>query len=449
MGKRATILVVDDENGVRQSFNMSLKDGYNVLLAATGKEAIDIFTATAVDLILLDIRLPDIHGLDLLGRLKELDPNTEIIMVTAVKEIQSAVKAIKLGAYEYVVKPFMVADVLILIERALEKSRLVKEVAYLRNELERHKPFEKMVGRDKKMRDIFDLISTVSESDGTVLIQGESGTGKELVARAIHNRSPRKNDPFIVINCAAIPSGLMESELFGYYKGAFTGASRTTMGKIEMAGRGTVFLDDINTLDLNMQAKLLRVIQEKELERLGGAKVINVDVRFVAASNRDLGKMISEQQFREDLYYRLNVFPIKLPPLRERRADIPLLLNYFLERHARKTGRPAQRFSAKATTVLTRYDWPGNVREIENLIERLATINRKAVIDVEDMSSPETGLGEFKGMELKDAVKAFEKKYISEVLQGTEGSRKNAAEALGIHRNTLLMKMNELGIRTK
>ncbi|MBW1783049.1 MAG: sigma-54-dependent Fis family transcriptional regulator [Deltaproteobacteria bacterium] len=298
MKKNATILVVDDENGVRQSFNMVLKDGYNVLLAATGEEAIDIFTKAAVDLILLDIRLPDIDGLDLLGRLKELDPNTEIIMVTAVKEIQSAVKAIKLGAYEYVLKPFVVDDVLTLIARALEKGRLVKEVTYLRTELERYKPFERMVGNDSKMRQIFDLISTISESDGTVLIQGESGTGKELVARAIHNRGPRRNQPFVVINCAAIPSSLMESELFGYCKGAFTGAVRTTMGKLEIAHGGTVFLDDVNTLDFNMQAKLLRVIQEKEVERLGGTKVIQVDVRFVAASNKDLNELIPRDSLK-------------------------------------------------------------------------------------------------------------------------------------------------------
>jgi two-component system response regulator AtoC len=449
MNKKATILVVDDENGVRQSFNMVLKDAYSVLLAATGKEAIDVFTTAAVDLILLDIRLPDIDGLDLLEKLKELDPNTEIIMVTAVNEIQPAVKAIKLGAYEYVVKPFVVADVLTLIERALEKGRLVKEVTYLRTELERFKPFEQMVGKDRKMRDIFELISTISDSYGTVLIQGESGTGKELVARAIHNRSPRKNHPFVVINCAAIPSGLMESELFGYCKGAFTGATRATMGKIEIANRGTVFLDDVNTLDINMQAKLLRVVQERELERLGGTKVIKVDVRFVAASNRDLKKLISEEQFREDLFYRLNVFPVRLPPVRERRGDIPLLLNHFLERHAKRTGRPTKRFSEKATKTLMRYDWPGNVREIENLVERLATITKKSVIDVEDMSSPQIGLGEFKGMELKDAVKAFEKKFISEVLQGADGSRKMAAETLGIHRNTLLLKMNELDIQMR
>lgn len=449
MNKRAAILVVDDENGVRQSFNMVLKDGYDVLLAANGKEAIDIFTKNAVDLILLDIRLPDIDGLDLLGKLKEIDPNTEIIMVTAIKEIQTAVKAIKLGAYEYVIKPFVVDDVLTLISRALEKSRLIKEVAYLRTELARHKPFEKMVGQDRKMRELFDLISTISESDGTVLVQGESGTGKELVARAIHNRSLRMNHPFVVINCAAIPSTLMESELFGHYRGAFTGASRTTMGKIEIANRGTVFLDDINTLDFSMQAKLLRVIQEKEFERLGGNKVIKVDVRFVAASNKDLKELISQEQFREDLYYRLNVFPIKLPALRERRGDIPLLLNHFLELYSKKTGKPVNRFSKGAINTLMRYDWPGNVRELENLVERLATITKKMVIDVQDMSSPNIGLGEFKGMELKDAVNSFQKKYVSEVLESVEGSRKRAAETLGIHRNTLLIKINELGIQAK
>ena len=449
MNKRATILVVDDENGVRQSFNMVLKDGYDVLMAANGKEAIDIFTKNAIDLILLDIRLPDIDGLDLLGKLKEIDPNTEIIMVTAVKEIQTAVKAIKLGAYEYVIKPFVVDDVLTLISRALEKGRLIKEVTYLRTELERYKPFEKMVGKDRKMRELFDLISTISESDGTVLVQGESGTGKELVARAIHNRSLRMNHPFVVINCAAIPSTLMESELFGHYKGAFTGASRTTMGKIEIANRGTVFLDDINTLDFSMQAKLLRVIQEKEFEKLGGNKVIKVDLRFVAASNKDLKELISQEQFREDLYYRLNVFPMKLPPLRERRGDIPLLLNHFLERYSKKRGKPAKRFSEGAINTLMRYDWPGNVRELENLVERLATITKKMVIDVQDMSSPNIGLGEFKGMKLKDAVNAFQKKYVSEVLEDVEGSRKRAAETLGIHRNTLLIKMNELGIQVK
>ncbi len=446
MKKKATILVVDDERGVRHSFNMVLKDVYEVLLASSGQEAVDILTKSSVDLILLDIRLPDINGLDLLERFKEMEPNTEVIMVTAVKEIQTAVKAIKLGAYEYVVKPFVVDDVLTLIHRALEKGRLVKEVAYLRSELERYVPFEKMVGKDRRMAEIFEYISTISESDGAVLIQGESGTGKELVARAIHNRSPRKHYPFVVINCAAIPSTLMESEIFGYYRGAFTGAARTTMGKLEIADKGTVFLDDADILDTNMQAKLLRVIQEKEFERLGGNKVIKIDVRFVAASNKDLKELMSQGQFREDLFYRLNVFPIKLPALRERKGDIPLLLDHFLEMYSRKTGKPPKRFSEKAVEALMRYHWPGNVRELENLVERLATVTKKSIIHVQDVSWPATNTKKLKKMKLKDAVHTFEKRYIREVLDNAGGSRKAAAEILGIHRNTLLAKMNELGL---
>lgn len=442
---KATILVVDDEHGVRQSFNIVLKDEYNVLLAGTGAEAIDIFTKNTTDLILLDIRLPDIDGVDLLEKLKEIDPNTEIIMVTAVKEIPTAVKAIKLGAYEYVSKPFVVDEVLALINRALEKRNLVREVSYLRSELERYHPFEKMVGNDKAIRAIFDLISTISKSDGPVLIQGESGTGKELVARALHNLNSKEKRPFVVINCAAIPSTLMESEIFGHIRGAYTGATSTTLGKLELAHRGTVFLDDIDTLDINMQGKLLRVIQEKEFERLGSTKVIRFDSRFVAASNRDLRELISQGMFREDLFYRLNVFPVKIPPLRERKGDIPLLLDHFLELHYRKTGKPAKRFSKEAINFLKKYDWPGNVRELENLVERLSTIVKKPVIHIQDVTMYSMGLRQTKGIKLKDAVNVFEKKYIAEVLESSEGNRQKAAEVLGIHRNTLLAKMNESG----
>jgi DNA-binding NtrC family response regulator len=445
MNNKATILVVDDEHGVRQSFNIVLKDEYNVLLAGTGAEAIDIFTKNTIDLILLDILLPDINGVDLLEKLKEIDPNTEIIMVTAVKEIPTAVKAIKLGAYEYVNKPFVVDEVLTLINRALEKRNLVREVSYLRSELERYHPFEKMVGNDKSIRAIFDLISTISKSDGPVLIQGESGTGKELVARAIHNLNSKEKRPFVVINCAAIPSTLMESEIFGHIRGAYTGATSTTLGKLELANRGTVFLDDIDTLDINMQGKLLRVIQEKEFERLGSTKVIRFDSRFVAASNRDLRELIYQGIFREDLFYRLNVFPVKIPSLRERKGDIPLLLDHFLELHYRKTGKPAKRFSKEAINFLKKYDWPGNVRELENLVERLSTIVKKPVIHIQDVTQFSMGLRQSKGMKLKDAVNVFEKKYIAEALESAEGSRQKAAEVLGIHRNTLLAKMNESG----
>jgi len=444
MSKKAAILVVDDENGIRQSFNMLLKDNYTVLLVGTGKEAIDIFTKNPVDLILLDILLPDINGIDLLEKLMETDPNVEIIMVTAVNEIQTAVKAIKLGAYEYIIKPFEVDDVLILINRALEKKRLVQEVAYLRNALEMYHPFEKMVGKDKKMKKIYDLISTISQSDGTVLIQGESGTGKELVARAIHNRSPRRNHPFVVINCAAIPPTLMESKIFGHNRGAFTGATSTSIGKLEVASRGTVFLDDIDSLDTNMQAKLLRIIQEKEFERLGSTKVVKADVRFVTASNKNLKELISQEKFREDLYYRLNVFPVNIPPLRDRKQDIPLLLTHFLELHARNTGHAPKKFSEKAVKELMEYEWPGNVRELQNLVERLVTITKGSVIHLRDASTFSIPMvkREIKDLMLKEAVHIFEKQYISEVLDIVNGNKKKAAEKLGVHRNTLMGKLN-------
>ncbi|NQT69205.1 MAG: sigma-54-dependent Fis family transcriptional regulator [Desulfobacteraceae bacterium] len=445
---RSTILVVDDEHGVRQSFNMVLKDEYNVLLAGTGEEMTEIFTKNSVDLILLDILLPDGNGLDLLANLKETDPNVEIIMVTAVNDVQAAVKAIKLGAYEYIIKPFVVDEVLTVIKRAFEKRSLKKEVAYLRNELERYQPFEAMVGQDKKMLEIFDLISTISKSDGTVLIQGESGTGKELVARAIHNRGPRKNNPFVVINCAAIPATLMESEIFGYNRGAFTGASNTSIGKLEISDKGTVFLDDIDSLDINMQAKLLRIIQEKEFERLGSNKIIKVDVRFVAASNKDVNIMISQNKFREDLFYRLNVFPIKLPPLRARKDDIPLLLNHFIKLNAQNSGKPPKKISERAMKVLIDYHWPGNVRELQNLVERLCTITKDIVIRLEDVAPDNVNKTDIKDMTLKEAVSLFEKGYISETLESVSWNRKKTADKLGIHRNTLLAKTTELGLNS-
>jgi len=448
MKKNHTILVVDDENGVRQSFKMVLKDDYNVLLSDTGHQALDIFTKNKVDLILLDILLPDAGGLDLLEKFKEADPNTEIIMVTAVNEIQTAVKAIKLGAYEYIIKPFVVDDVLTVIKRAMEKRSLIKEVAYLKDELERYCPFEKMVGKDEKMRKIFELISIVSQSDGAVLIQGESGTGKELVARAIHNRGSRRKEPFVVINCSAIPDTLMESKIFGHNRGAFTGATHTSVGKLEIADKGTIFLDDIDSLDINMQAKLLRIIQEKEFERLGSTKVIKVDVRFVASSNKELKKLISQNDFREDLYYRLAVFPIELPPLRKRKGDVPLLLNHFLELNFMHTGNPPKIFSEKAVDILTEYDWPGNVRELQNLVERLFVITKGPVIHLTDISNFTIAKRKIKDLPLKQAVSAFEKNYISEVLQSVTGNRKKAAERLGIHRNTLLSKILELGLNT-
>lgn len=440
------ILVVDDERGVRESFNMLLKEDFTVLFADTGAAAEELFRKHSVDVVLLDIRLPDADGLELLEAFKERDPLTEVIMVTAVKEIQSAVRAIKMGAYEYVVKPFSVEEVRTVIGRAIEKRNLVRELTYLRTELDRIHGFEEMVGRDPKMLDVYEMISTISQSEGTVLIQGESGTGKELVARAIHNRSDRRRFPFVVINCAAIPPTLMESEVFGHVKGAFTGATSTRSGKLEIANRGTVFLDDIDSLDVNMQAKLLRVIQEKELERLGDSKVVRLDVRFLASSNKVVEELVEQERFREDLYYRLNVLPIHLPPLKERKSDIPLLVDHFLGRLSRKTGKPPKKMTERAVQVLMSYDWPGNVRELQNLVERMITVTAGPVIDLEDLDPAFQKRAISEGMSLKEAVAAFERQYIGQILAQCSSNRTKAAEKLGIHRNTLISKIQDLGL---
>jgi DNA-binding NtrC family response regulator len=440
---KKSILVVDDEYGVRESFNLVLSDDYEVFLAESGKEATEIFTKNTIDLILLDIMLPQVSGLDLLRQFKDLDPDVEIIMVSAVKDVETAVKAMKYGAYDYVVKPFIVDDIKNIIARAIEKHHLIREVTYLRDELERYYPFEQIVGKDRKMMEIFDLISTLSNSDGAILIQGESGTGKELIARAIHKLDSRHNHPFVVINCAAIPATLMESEIFGHNKGAFTGASSNKIGKLEIADKGIVFLDDVDLLDIGMQAKLLRVIQEKEFERLGSTKVIKIDVRFIAATNKKLKHLIENEEFREDLYYRLNVFPIDIPPLRERREDIPILLDHFLGKYAKNSGRSPKRFSKSALKILTdHYDWPGNVRELQNLVERLSTITRGNIIYPRSISAFNVTKKEIKDMPLKEAVDVFEKQLIAEALERSGGSRKEAARILGIHRNTLQKKFS-------
>ncbi len=444
--KAAKILVVDDDRSVRQALSAAFGDSYEVLQAACGEEALNIVRQNTVDLVLLDILLPDVDGVVLIRKLKNTDPHLEITMVTAVREIKTAVKAIKAGAYEYVVKPFAVDEVRNVIHRVLEKRRLTREVACLRLGLESYKPFENMVGRDEKMRHIFQYISTVARNDETVLVQGESGTGKELVARAIHNLSHRWNKPFTVVNCAAVPLTLMERELFGHNRGAFTNATRTVPGKLETAEGGTVFLDDIDTIDTNTQAKLLRVIQHKEFERLGGNKTIRANIRFVASSNRDLKSLIREGLFREDLFFRLNVFPVHLPPLRHRRNDIPLLVNHFLQRH-RENGRqiPA-RFSKEALKKLIRYDWPGNVRELENLILHVCAITHRSVISAQDLPLNQTPTAGTGIRPLKKAVEDFERTYIGDVLEQFNGSRRETAKRLDIHRNTLQAKISRLGL---
>ena len=445
-GHSYSILIVDDEKGVRESLRMVLQDDYKLYTAKNGKEAIRIFESRAIDIVLLDIMLPDIDGRHLIPDFKQIDESADIIMVTAVKDLQSGIDAIKNGAHDYLVKPFEVENVKDIVAKAIKKKKLLKEIILLKREVGQCRPMENMVGHTPEMQNVFQLIATVAPSDGTVLLQGESGTGKELVARAIHDQSGRAQNPFVVINCGAIPSTLMESELFGHRRGAFTGASADCAGKLEIANTGTVFLDDIDSLSIKMQAKLLRVIQQKEFERIGTHRIIQADIRIIASSNQDLLSLVEQNQFRQDLYYRLNVLPISLPPLRERMDDIPLLLDHFLHAYAKRRGGAVKQLTQAAVDHLSAYHWPGNVRELENFIERICTINPERTIRLANLP-PLAVLGaQREGHSLRDAVQAFEKQYIQGVLASTDGNKTEAARRLGIHRNTLLTKTKELGI---
>ncbi len=445
-GHSYSILIVDDEKSVRESLRMVLQDDYKLYTAKTGREALRIFESRAIDIVLLDIMLPDIDGRNLIPDFKQIDDSVDIIIVTAVKDLQSGIDAIKNGAYDYLVKPFAVENVRDIVAKAVKKKKLLKEIILLKQEVGQCRPTENMVGRTPEMQNVFQLITTVASSDGTVLIQGESGTGKELVARAIHDQSERAQNPFVVINCAAIPSTLMESELFGHRRGAFTGASADCAGKLEIANTGTVFLDDIDSLSIKMQAKLLRVIQQKEFERIGTHRIIQADIRFIASSNRDLLSLVEQNHFRQDLYYRLNVLPIFLPTLRERVDDIPLLLDHFLHAHAKRRGGAVKQLTPAAVDHLCAYHWPGNVRELENFVERICTINPERIIRLANLP-PLVVIGTQKEKRsLRDAVLAFEKQYIQSVLGATNGNKSEAARRLGIHRNTLLTKTKELGI---
>ena len=454
--RRGTVLVVDDEEGVRASVRAILEETCDVLEAANGAQALEVMKAHEIDLVMLDQRMPGEAGIDVLPRIKAADPSTVVVIATAVRELRTAVEALKRGAYDYLTKPFDVDDILMLAQRALDKRALEREVLYLRSALAGGAPdagglagsFERMVGRHPEMARIYQLITQIASTPTTVLITGESGTGKELVARAIHARSERRGQPFVAVNVAAIPEALVESELFGHERGAFTGAHAKKLGRFELAHGGTVFLDEIGTLRLDLQAKLLRVLQEREIERLGGVRAIPVDVRIVAATNVNLKDAVRARAFREDLYYRLNVVPIHVPPLRERREDIGPLAQYFVRKIARECGRDVRGVSAGALEVLTRYDWPGNVRELENVLHRAVVLTRSQVIYLQDVpldvAMPETGsrVGEDTGPPLRDALEQFERQYILRVLEGVGWNVSHAARRLGVHRNTVLTKLS-------
>jgi DNA-binding NtrC family response regulator len=453
---RSSILIVDDDAGVRDSFETVLAKDYDLVFATQGPEALRILSARDVNLVLLDIRMPGMDGIEVLRRIKEVNDQTEVVVVTAVKSLKTAVEAIKLGASDYITKPFDIHDILALIKRVMEKQELLKEVLYLRSEVAWDRRFENLVGRNARMQEIYALITRIADNNATVLLNGESGTGKEVLARAIHQQSNRAQRPFVAVNCAAIPSELLESELFGHEKGSFTGAIATKVGKFELATGGSLFLDEVGSMRLDLQAKILRALQEREIERVGGTRIIKIDVRVIAATNRDLKKAVEEDTFREDLYYRLNVVPITLPPLRQRRDDIPLLVEHFITKYNREFTRKVKGFSAGATAALYQYEWPGNVRELENVIERAVALAQSETISLRELPLDISILSrdmiqdvQRDGLSLREARNHFERQYILNILEKVQWNQTEAARVLGLHRNTLLWKLQRLGIDSR
>ncbi len=451
MTKRASILVVDDEEGARAALEVILEDNYRVIGASSGREALRILKTQKVDAMLLDLNMPGMDGIETLTRVKEIDDNVDVIMVSAVDKASKAVEALKLGAYDYITKPFEPDDIYQAIERALDRRRLKREVEYLKSELDQYQGERRIITKNKKMLEVLDLIERVAHTNSTVIIYGESGTGKELVARAIHEKGPRKSFPFVAVNCGAIPSELMESEFFGHEKGAFTGATKRRLGKFEFADGGTLFLDEIATLPQSLQVKLLRVIQERRIERVGSNVSIDVDVRIIAATNVDLKEEVSKGRFRSDLYYRLNVVPIHLPPLRERKEDIPLLIHNFLKKFSKAFNKPIKGISPDALDILINYHWPGNIRELENLVERMVVLATGDTITLRDLpvevfTTPDLLPSSLDKVGLKEACQSFEKRIILECLKKTGWNQTKAARLLKIHRNTLIAKMKGLGI---
>jgi len=451
------VLIVDDEEQMRELLAKVLeKNGYQVTTAGDGGQALTLLEKEPMDLVVTDVRMPGLDGMEALKAIKELNPEIVVIIMTAFGSIDQAVQAVKEGAYDYINKPFKIDEMLLTIKKALEERRLRHEVTALRHELHTRYHFENLIGKSRAMQEVFSLIEQVASSRSTMMIYGKSGTGKELVARAIHYNSLRANKAFVPVNCAAIPSELLESELFGHEKGSFTGAIATKVGKFELATGGSLFLDEVGSMRLDLQAKILRALQEREIERVGGTRTIKIDVRVIAATNRDLKKAVEEGTFREDLYYRLNVVPITLPPLRQRRDDIPLLVEHFIAKYNREFNRRVKGFSAGATAALYQYDWPGNVRELENVIERAVALAQSESISLRELPLDISILGrdmiediQKVGLSLRQARSHFEKQYILNILEKVQWNQTEAARLLGLHRNTLLWKLQRLGIESR
>jgi len=450
MSTRGRILIVDDEEQMRDLLVKVLeKSGYQVSASAEGSQALAMLEREPADLVVTDVRMPGMGGMEALRAVKELNPDIVVIIMTAFGTIDQAVQAVKEGAYDYINKPFKIEEMLLTIDKALEERRLRHEVTALRQELRTRYHFESLIGKSRAMQEVFKLIEQVAGSRSTVMIYGKSGTGKELVAKAVHYNSQRSAKPFVAVNCAAIPAELLESELFGHEKGAFTGAIATKVGKFELATGGTLFLDEVGSMRLDLQAKILRALQEREVERVGGTRTIKIDVRVLAATNRDLKRAVEEGAFREDLYYRLNVVPITLPDLKDRQEDIPLLANHFMRKFSQESNPGIREISKEAMAILLSYPWPGNVRELENVIERAVTLGRGEAILPEDLPPHLAGgAGPVeRALAHEASLEELEHEYIHTVLRRTKWHQIRAASILGIDRRTLYRKIRRYGIK--
>ncbi|MFH1383074.1 MAG: sigma-54 dependent transcriptional regulator [Chloroflexota bacterium] len=442
----AKILVVDDEAVVRDSLCDWLSDvGHEVVTAENGLQALDIVVKDRPAIVITDLVMPGLDGLALLKKVKEESPDTAIIIMTAYASIPTAIAAMKDGAYDYIEKPFCPEKAELLIEKLVERQKLIEENISLHRKLEDRYQFENIVAKSAKMKHVIETIKVVAKSNATVLITGESGSGKELVARAIHTQSYRTGQSFVAVSCAALPESLLESELFGHEKGSFTGAYAQRKGKFEAANKGTLFLDEIGEMSANIQVHLLRVLEEKEFARVGGNELIKVDVRVISATNKDLKKAIADRQFREDLYYRLNVVTIELPPLRERNEDIPLLAEHFLKKFAAENRKQIAGFAPEAINFLLRYEWPGNVRELENAIERAVILAKNDSIEIGDLTPENLRLPQ--PASLKKSLEDVEREHILNVLKAAGGNYSEAARILGISRATLYNKMRVLAVK--
>lgn len=452
-----TILVVEDKESMSKMLKDALEsEGYRVICARDGMEGLRQLKESRIDLVLTDLKLPGKNGIDILKASKEENQLMPVIVMTAYGSVEAAVAAMKEGAFDFITKPFDLDHLLMLIKRALETQKLLTENILLKEEFVSKLGLPRIIGKSEKITDVAQMVQKVAPTKTTVLLLGESGTGKELFARAIHNLSHRRNYPFVPINCAAIPKDLLESELFGHEKGSFTGADAKKLGKFELADGGTVFLDEIGDMDLTLQSKLLRAIEESEIERVGGIKAIKVDVRIIAASNKDLEKAIEDKGFREDLYYRLNVFPIKIPPLKERKEDIPLLVDYFINRYCLEIKTSIKSISKEALDILMNYHWKGNVRELENTIERSIILCDGDIITPEHIVLTQRPVADSMELPLlsegtledvaKRALKIAETQRIVEALRETKGNKSRAAEILRVSYKTLLTKIKEYGI---